>query len=330
MRTLASIVKINNIYKHDNADLLDIAEIGGWQCVIKKGQFKINESAIYIEIDSILPINEHFEFLLQGKEPKLYDNIPGIRLQTKRIRGKLSQGLLMPISILSSIPENSDVTELLGIRKYEKPIQTCLFGEAKGNFPSFIPKTDLTRIQSLFHEFEEWKSKNYTWTVEEKIDGSSTTAFYDTQLNVCSRNLNLKETEENAFWQISRKFALEEKLQSLNVALQFETFGNKLNGNIYKRNDISGYFFYVYDLNSHKYLTPIERNDILTKLELPVVPIIHENFDISNQSIQDLLVMANGKSKVSNVDREGLVFRCNEDSTIRFKVISNNYLLKFD
>lgn len=327
MRNLASIVTITNAYKHPNADSLDICEIGGWKCVTKLNQFKTNDKAIYIEIDSILPINEHFSFLTQGKEPKIYDGIPGIRLTTKKLRGEISQGLLMPLSILGNDTED-DITSILGIRKYEPPLPACLFGLAKGNFPSFIPKTDLTRVQSLVEDFEEWKVK-YTWTIEEKIDGSSTTVFFKDELNVCSRNLNLKETEGNSYWNMANKY-LKSHVENNELAFQFETYGHGINGNLYKKSVIDACFFDIFDIKDQKYLLPENRNLIFEQLELPYAPLIAKNVDLSQKTIQDVLDMADGKSMIANVPREGLVFRSEQDSSVRFKVISNSYLLKYE
>lgn len=333
MRKLASIVKINDVIKHPNADSLDICTVGGWKCVSKLNEFQVNELAVYFSIDSWLP-QELAPWLC--KNPcRFFENIPGERLRTVKLRGQLSQGLLMPVSIISDeslIFEGSDVTDYLNIRKYEKPLDISLTGLAKGNFPSFIPKTDLTRIQSLTLEFDEWKQKDYTWTIEEKVDGSSTTAFIENdELNVCSRNLNLKESD-NAYWIVARDMQLFNKLKEINCAIQFETAGNKINGNLYKHHTISGYVFDLFDIQKQKYLLPHERNEILRECGLHSVPILQTEFRISSETtVDDLLEMADGNSVINpQVYREGLVFRCEQDSDIRFKVISNKFLLKYD
>lgn len=339
MRTLASIVKIQNVIKHPNADSLDICTVGGWKVVTKLDEFKQDDLAVYFEIDSWIP-KTIAPFLC--KYDKEFNGIVGSRLTTVRLRGELSQGLLLPLSIINSsesLPEGYDVTEILGVQKYEKPLPACLCGMAKGNFPTFIPKTDLTRIQSLTKELESWK--DHTWLIEEKIDGSSTTAFlnkdeHDLNINVCSRNLNLKESEGNSYWLIARKYDIEQKLKeyeaqnNIRIALQWETFGNGINGNLYKMNNIDGMFFDVYFIDEKRYAIPHERDIIFKQLGVNQVPVIEKGYKITGD-VFSLLEMADGKSIVNpNVYREGLVFRSEQDSSVRFKVISNKFLLKYE
>jgi hypothetical protein len=115
-----------------------------------------------------------------------------------------------------------DVTALLGIQKYESvPTYTGTFATGK-TFPYFIPKTDQERIQNLAVEFQNWKERNLSWEVTEKIDGTSCTIYYnrhgdlgndDTEdiFGVCSRNIDLikpKESEPTAslYWMIENKY----------------------------------------------------------------------------------------------------------------------------
>lgn len=223
-----------------------------------------------------------------------------------------------------------DVTEHLGIVKYEPPIPAELSGKVKGLFPSFIRKTDEERIQNLTSEYEEFKKQKFY--VTEKLDGSSSTFYYkDGIFGVCSRNLELLETDNNTFWKVAREMDLENKMKSLgfNVALQGELIGSGVNGNIYKMNNHTVRFFNLFDIDRREYIDLENFKRILKDLNLPIIPILDESFQLPD-TIDELLLMSEGKSELNNnVDREGLVIR-SLDRKISFKVISNNFLLRND
>jgi RNA ligase (TIGR02306 family) len=215
-RKLASIKKIDKITKHPNADSLEICHVGGWKVVTKIGEYTEGDLAVYFEIDSFLPLEEDFEFLRKSSYKKMGD-IEGFRLKTIKLRQELSQGLLLPLSILEKedemkigiskqpwgdqlqlgpyddaivIEEGADVTAYMCVLKYEPPIPAELLGKVKGNFPGFIRKTDEERIQNMTAEYESMRDKHYY--VTEKLDGSSATYYFrDGVFGVCSRNLEL-------------------------------------------------------------------------------------------------------------------------------------------
>jgi len=155
MRKLATIRYISEIKHIEGADLIEISVVDGWNCVVKKGDFEVRQMCIYFEIDSFLPIHPVFEFLRKNSYKKM-DDKEGFRLKTIKLKGVYSQGLLVPIKTLvdcgllkeRSFYVNEDLTEELGIEKYEPPIPAQLSGSVKGNFPSFLIKTDEERCLS--------------------------------------------------------------------------------------------------------------------------------------------------------------------------------------
>ena len=115
MRKLATIRRISDIQPIPNADAIEVATVDGWQVVIKKGEFQVGNLAIYLEIDSWVP-NTIAPFLSKTKEPRVYQGIPGERLRTVKLRGQVSQGLLLSVTILSHVvEEGDDVSEELKI-----------------------------------------------------------------------------------------------------------------------------------------------------------------------------------------------------------------------
>ena len=290
---------------------------------------------MYFEIDSWIP-HELAPFLAKGKEPRVFEGIEGERLRTVKLRGQISQGLLLPHDIVwdknmfdfNRFEEGDDVTELLGIQKWEAPLSAQLAGVARGNFPSFIRKTDQERIQNLKREIQEYIGDAFV--VEEKLDGSSMTVYlYDGEFGVCSRNLNLKESEDNTFWKVARELNLEAKLSSLgrNIAFQGELIGPGIQKNPYKLVTHEFHIFDVYDIHESKYLDPSSRRKIVDGIGLINVPMIVEYYSLPT-TIDEILNVAAGKSLLSlGVDREGVVIK-HMYKQFSFKAISNEWLLR--
>lgn len=331
MRKLATLAEIATVRTHPNADSLDLVTIRGWQVVVKRGEFKSGDPCVYVEIDSVLPEWPEFEFLRKNR----------FRIKTIKLRGELSQGISFPVSIIpsdaGSFNEGDDLSEVLDIKLYAPPIPACLAGDVEGKFPSFIPKTDCERIQNHPWLLED---KDRTWVATEKLDGSSATYFWkDGHFGVCSRNWELRDAPNNAYWIAARKYKLEEKLSSLgkNIALQGELIGPKIQGNRYKLDcyEIRFFDFFVIDLS--RYLTSHDKRWLLSIMELDQVPVIYSVFnsgDFNNLTVNDVLGFAEGESKIGKCEREGLVFlpTCEESDPrigrVSFKAISNKFLLK--
>lgn len=328
-RMLASVQEISAIKPIEGADKICSYKVKGWNVIDSINKYKVGDFVIYCEVDSWIP-NTIAPFLSKDKEPKEFNGIKGERLRTVKLRGTISQGLLLPITVLEDyfhLKVGDDVSENLGIEKYEPPIPACLSGVAKGLFPSFIPKTDAERIQNV--EMNDYVNHNYE--ISEKMDGSSGTFYwFGNEFNVCSRNLNIVYSEGNTFWKVAIKNNLEEKLKTLglSIALQGEVVGPGIQKNIYKLTDHELYIFNVYDIEKGEYFSSEERTLLCEELRLKHVPIIH-NVYVTNLSIDYWLEFAEGKSLINpSIEREGLVFKRLDDSSINFKCISNKFLLK--
>jgi RNA ligase (TIGR02306 family) len=329
-RKLASVQLINNLLPIDGADMIEVAVVNGWKVVVKKGEFNVGDTVIYCEIDSLLPIKEDFEFLRKSSYKKLKDGTEGFRLKTIKLRGQLSQGLVLPISVLGNtvVEIGCNVSDILGIKKYDPPIPAELSGIIKSSFPNFIQKTDEERIQNLANVYDNFKKQIFY--VTEKLDGSSATFYINNGVfGVCSRNVELVESDTNSFWAISKKLDIKNKLESLNknICLQGELIGFGIQGNPYKMNTQSIRFFNAFNIDEQEFLSFTEFKNIINFLGLETVPIIDECFTIP-ENIDSIIEYADGVSVLNNkTNREGVVIR-NHKRTISFKVISNKYLLK--
>jgi RNA ligase (TIGR02306 family) len=338
-RKLATVRRIKEILPIEGADRIELAVVDGWKVVVAKDvQHKVGDLVIYCEIDSFLPIREEFEFLRKSSYKKMGDQ-EGFRLRTAKMKGQISQGLILPIFVLNPPDTNIyvqpfeglDVTEMLDIVKYEPPIPANLAGKVKGLFPSFLIKTDEERVQNIAVEYSAlcFQSKHQFY-VTEQLDGSSATFYINNgEFGVCSRNLELLETENNSFWKVARELKLEENLRALekNICLQGELIGEGIQGNPYGIKGQTVRFFSVYQIDSRTRLGIKDLEDICFMIGLQTVPILESNFLLPN-TIEEMLQYAEGKSALNpKTEREGVVVR-SLDGTISFKAISNKFLLK--
>jgi RNA ligase (TIGR02306 family) len=341
-RKLASIRKIDSLTPIEGADAIECATVGGWKVVAQKGLYKEGDLAVYFEIDSWIP-TELAPFLSKGKEPREFEGIKGERLRTVKLRGQLSQGLLMPLeeackNIASQLFEGLDVSFPLNIIKWEKPMNAQLAGLCKGNFPTLIPKTDQERCQNLVKEIVSANESGMKFEVTEKLEGSSMTVYQiKGEFGVCSRNMDLKETEGNSFWTTARKDKIQEKMAEVDefwdFAIQGELIGPGIQGNIYKLSQPEFRVFDVYNIQSGEYLNPQDRRRLIERMGLKHVPVLAATAELYDTlgitDIAQLLKFAEGKSVMGDVngpEREGIVFK-QVDGGMTFKVISNKYLL---
>ena len=333
MRKLVTLRKVSEVRPIENSDFLELCVVDGWQCVTKKGAFKAGQVGVFFEVDSFLPAQPRYEFLRKSCFRKMFDGREGFRIKTMRLRGVLSQGLLMPPDELSFNIEtitNEDLSESLGVIKWEVPINAALQTDAKGPFPSFIPKTDQERIQNLVEMLPNWQGKRFE--ISEKVDGASLTYYHNNgEFGLCSRNLELKESESNTAWKIAKEQGFVEKIKSMgNVAVQGEILGPGIQANPYKLKECQFFVFDIYDIDQHRYLNPKERHNMLA-LRMWHVPVLcPQEGDEMVYALEDLLKMSDGPSRINEeVMREGLVFKEMSESQDRvsFKVISNAFLL---
>lgn len=235
-RELAYVVKIDNIIPIDGADRVEQAVVGGWHIMVRKGQFKIGDKAVYFEIDSKVPEREPYMFLA--------DKHFKIKTQ-KYFKGTvISQGLLMAFEDFGWAEDKYEVGTFLtkeleviysveednkrksNITKYDKMYQRHLglFKKSKflrkmfksnlgkkilfiflgkkrdtRNWPAWVVKTDEERVQNMPFLFPG--DPNKKWVVTEKIDGTSTTFTMKgrkkkEEFYICSRNVNFDKPEK--------------------------------------------------------------------------------------------------------------------------------------
>jgi len=352
MRKLASIQTVNAVEAIPNADAIERIRVLGWWVVVKKGEFRPGDPLVYCEIDSLLPERPEFEFLRASSfKPAQTDDTgavtqpAGFRIKTVRLRGQVSQGICFPLSILppgASTEAGADVTDSLGIRKWEPPIPVGMGGKVKGGFPGFVSKTDETRVQVLEPVLERHRGK--TFYVTEKLDGTSFTAFLrDGQFGICSRNLWMDEADEsNLLVRLARRLKLEEGLRRIlavrgfQAAIQGEVIGPGIQKNKYDLKEVSLRVFNVFDIDrsglvDHPVVLEVTR-------ELGLEPVPQLGTLVLNHTVDELVAFSEGMSVLNpRAQREGIVLRPlveeydpDVGGRLSFKVINPKFLLKYD
>ena len=362
-RKLASLRIINDIVAIPDADKIHLLIIGGWQAVASKEEgHKVGDLIAYLEIDSFLDTSDpRFAFL----EPRAinWNNLRGARIKTIRLRGTLSQGLVLPLKHFPELmaldhffcykqalnEDYVDVTELLGIKQWERIEKQPGFnaGNSRGNFPSFIQKTDQSRLQGIVATVNRNSHAVYEKSV--KLDGSSMTTYVvqksspyfalankegleiDQVHGVASRNIDLKSDDANSlFWQIARSSGAVDALiaQDKSIAIQGELIAPSIQKNFEQVSEPKYVIFSVFDIDKQEYLLPMEARRLVEGMGLEYVPILgyvrlQDEFD----SVADYLTAAEGPGAFGGPFREGLVYK-RLDKHFTFKTVSNSYLEK--
>ena len=368
-RVLVRKVIIDDIEPMENADTIEVARVTGWRCVVKKGDFKKGDIALYFECDAALSAHDNrFEFLKErcykkfNLHGKLFDEC--IRIRTMKLRGVLSQGLLMHPEMFCEVRNKQlgeDCSDVLAVRHYDEVAEKFVRETApmkpadqKGSFPSCCPKTDEEHIQNVDDEtLRRILLDDKLFEITEKMDGTSCTVGWsksyrpDDPLFVCSRNFELKDMP-SAYWDMVHKLELDKKLEQYwldyghEIAIQGELTGPGIQNNPDKQQERSFHVFRIWDIETQRWLDPTDRYGVCQLLGLNHVPVLemtdilkfmpmppHEPDKWCAEALQELrdniLKYADGKTANGNL-REGVVFKA-YDGSFSFKAVSNNYLL---
>lgn len=363
MRNLATVQKIEWIRPIEGRDRIVLAGILGWQVIVTKDIGNVGDKVVYCEIDSVLPEKPEFEFLRKNK----------FRIRTMKMAGTISQGICFPLSILPEREEpyeiGEDVTDLVGVTKYDpqdeeewyknlKPEKKQkkwyqklplmkyqwyrrLLGDRgrapKNGFPSFISKTDETRIQTVPWMLEDGI---HNYVVTEKIDGTSGTFALlrhkrfllpdKFEYIVCSRNMRLCK-DNSIYWQVSDKYQIEAALKNLIgnrdwVAIQGECIGPKIQKNKYKVTEPDLYVFNLVYPEGRK--GSVYAAGLLETRGFKFVPILDKAFALP-KTVDEMIAYAHGDSVIGPTLREGVVVRDTE-GVRSFKAVDPEFLLKYN
>lgn len=343
-RKLASVETVWKLEPIEGADKIELAHVLGWQCVVKKGEIREMENAVYFEIDSFLPIEERYEFLRASSYKKTDIMGEGFRLRTQKFKGQISQGLLLPLSMFPELdqdtPKGTAVAEQLGVRKWEIEERATTGGNVIGNLPPTVPHTDETRVQAEPGLIEEFGKLEYY--ISTKMDGSShSIALDDEGFHVTGHNYEYKDDGSCSFYEFVKKNDLRWKLERLREAfgcstltVQGEYCGPGIQGNRLKLTKPNWYIFTVIVNGNRMGIDHLMT--AATFLGINPVPIeeIETNLALHYPTVEALLERADGEYE-NGGKKEGIVIRPTVPVKSRItgeylsmKVVSNKYLLK--
>lgn len=339
-RTLASVRRVEQLHPIDGADRIEAAVVGGWTVVVRKGEFAPGDKAVYFEIDSVPPDEPQYRFLWakKGETPGPGERPRKFRLRTVKLRGQLSQGLLLPMDVVGvdpDTPEGTDLTDDLGVTKYDPPLPAGM-GAARGAYPTrWVPKNDEVRVQSSPELLGELAGEPWVATV--KMDGTSSTYLInpdDGEFHACGRNWSVTDGQ-NAYWSVARRYGLAEKLAAIKgrVALLGEICGPGIQKNPAGLDQVSWFCFGAYDISEGRDLGHDELVALCDELDLPMVPVAAEG-DHFHLDVGELLELAEGTYPGTDRPREGVVVRPKSyrysptlGRGLSLKAVANSYLL---
>lgn len=350
---LASVQKVLKLTPIIGADMIETATVLGWEVVVKKGEYKVGDLCAYIQIDTVVPELPEYDFLRERK----------YRVRTIRLRKQISQGLIVPLPS-GKWKEGDNITDVLGVKKYEKPdnnperyekprmpkkwykkwyyifrynflfkLFPMLQKKSRSPFPKHLVSiTDEERIQNIPQVLEQYKGKPFV--VSYKLDGSSITIIHSkvlgkSKFRICSRRFELHD-KKNDWYRVFKDTGFDNEV--LKLVNHFSTNDiivqgeaiGKFNGNHHNLQREQIRLFNIYV--SGKRINQKEFIKVCLANNIPHCPLYKEV--TLNHTLPEILKESEIKDILNPAaDVEGLIWRCIDDN-MSFKVINNNYLVK--
>lgn len=366
---LPQIVKIEKVEKHRDADTLDVVTVlGDYPVIVKRDEYKVGDVAGYIPIDSIVPDTQQFYFLC----PKAYEKYDGPNGETlqrqlgpkytlgsvpekyriikaKKIRGTYSQGMLVPVPIIShyepevNLAVGESIVECLGLKKWEEPEEENLPGLKKTRGTNAekapqgwsIPYYDINGLRKYLSCIEN----EHDVILTEKLNGSNAGFCFDGEKLYCkSRNFYKKRDEEDMWWDTAIRYDLETRLSKYPMLVFFAELVGQVKNFRYATVIVDGvlqtqlYFFDIWDTKKLRYLDYDEFLAVIRDVGLTPTPELYRG---EWKSKEQMYAYAEGKSTLNEkVIREGFVLRLGKeryeprvDGRCQFKLIGESYNL---
>ena len=322
MRNMAYVVTVKDVKPIEGKDRIEYVSFkeNDYSVIAQKG-LKTDDKVVYIEVDSILPVDEKFEFL---RSRCFKDSLNGFLIKAMKMNGLYSFGIVFKPSDLgldaSELKSKQDLTDTLGVRKYEpiedrspvenklpplkkriksllmrysltRPIGRKLFVKSleKEDFPTWlIPKSDEDNLANNPEWFEKYKNTDNYITV--KMEGKSVTCYFEDKkflwfkksiFKVFGRNVPLTEKKELEFFK-----SIGDKIKNSHVILQGEYCAPHVQRGIYK----NGSHFYIYkirDLLTNQYYTYEQMQNFASAHGLELVPLVDKKLS-DFESIEDI------------------------------------------
>lgn len=302
---------------HPNADSLSIVRVFGYTVCVRTDDWVGVDRGAYVPPDSIVPESSEFAFLGDHR-----------RVKVKRLRGIMSQGLLIPAPAGSEIGD--DVAELLGVTRYEPPEPISMGGEdakaPRGHHPVYD-------VESFHRYGEDVFVDGEPVFVTEKIHGANARfCFVEDEMHAGSRTKWKKRSDENLWWKaLARYPQIEEFCRDYPGATVYgEVYGQVQD---LKYGSSGGDLFIgVFDILDSRgdWFAPEVARTVVGP-HLPWVPTVASGMAFDSEK---LLALAEGPSLVAGAEhvREGIVVKPMEErwdervGRVCLKIVANGYL----
>lgn len=326
------VTTIDTIAPHPNADRLDIATVGGWQCVVGRDEWTPGERCVFIPPDSILPPDLSDEL---GVTQYLRNG----RVKHTRLRGETSFGLV--IRPQARWPVGTDVADAYGITKYEPPQRDTQCKPRTGD-PRFFRYTDIDNLRHYTDSLDGTEVH-----VTEKIHGAnSRIGVLNGKLLVGSRRLirgrpdgAIDTSGNDVYWvpyaipgvrdllaHYQRPWWKRLFWRGDDIILFGEIYGPGIQSMTYGRTTVG---YAAFDLMINKtYIDYTQFLDICATFDIPVVPYCYGG----SYSLDRIRELSRGPSFFGGI-REGVVVRPVKETwspihgRMIFKYLSDDYLL---
>jgi RNA ligase (TIGR02306 family) len=153
------VAAINEIRPIEGADNIELAVVGGWNAITKKGEYKAGDLIVVATTDAVIPQNLSDDMEVTGYLRK------GQRVRTVKLRGVYSECLLIPlkhIPLMENYHDGKDMMTAMGISKYEPPVTQVQLSSGKKiryrantNFHVYYKFPNLKNVKGLFTEEDE-------------------------------------------------------------------------------------------------------------------------------------------------------------------------------
>jgi RNA ligase (TIGR02306 family) len=361
LNSVCYISTVNEINPIEGADNIELAVVGGWNCITKKGEQKVGDLVMIATTDAIIP------FELSEKMGVTNYLRKGGRVRTVKLRGVYSECLIIPIThipFMENYYEGKDMMNVMEIYKYEPPVKQIQLASGKKiryqdnpNFHVYYKFPNLKNVPGMFTEEDlvEITRKIHGTNARYGIVKKNKLSFFDKvkkflrladkwieyEFVVGSHNVE-KGSDSNGFYdtnvwyEIEKKYDIKNKLWKYVRAYEPAVIGDgvTLYGEIYGAGIQKGYDyglkeieFVGFDIKGNgEYLPTYNAWSIIEKqLELPYVKVLH--YGNWSQEVQDKYVF-NNFIKGTKVPHEGIVIKYHTGERQKIaKVINPDYLI---
>jgi RNA ligase (TIGR02306 family) len=303
-----TVVRVGPISKHENADTLGVTKVFDYPVIVKLGEFKEGDLAVYVPVDAVVPGEDSRWAFLQGHN----------RIKARKLRGIFSMGLLAKFDadLAAKASEKVkgvggqdafvglDVADILGIKKYEPPEPVSIGGDNEKclfEFPQYTDIEGLRRWPDVLREGEDV-------VITEKIHGCNGRWVYkDGRLWVGSHTSIKRDSPNVVWWKAAHQYELEKRLSAFpEIVVYGEVYGWVQDLRYgHSQGKVSIALFDAMDLATKRYFDADEFLYFARKLGLPTAPELYRG--PWNPGLKSL---AEGKTTLgADHVREGIVIR---------------------